>query len=516
MTISSEACHQRAATFSYRGFAHLLGPAFLAHVAIVFPIMMAARPLLDDMGRGAWGYFMWTDFGGRFLADGLFYLINLGSPAVSVPYMNQLIAALLLAASASLLAAALGMRNGVLAALAALPLGAHPYFLENLSYVFDSPQMAAGVLTSTAAAVTIWHVARWYGVLLAAALVFCSFGLYQPTVNIYFCTAAFFVAKASLTNSGIPVRLIRDYAASGLLASCGYWLVVEGFIFPFTDEYTSHYSEVAPLNDIAWTVWNNSVEYWRLVWRDWAGSILFFFISAVVILGSLFMVLDFGRRKLPVRNLALAIGILVLAIFFQYGGLLILENQRWVARSFVSFGCLPALLGLQIVAVADGALRSGQRIIGAACLVPVVGLAYSLYLFAYALGGGLLAQKDYEDVLSTRILDDLAELPDAESLRYFALIGSAPVSLELLNSAQKFPVIPHIVQNPLDSGWRWGSILLVKKGLWLEVSPEALSPEAIAQSGREPVLKSVTYDIYVFDQTAVIVFDENPTRWRGL
>jgi len=513
MTISSEACHQRTESFSYRGFAHLLGPVFLAYVAVVFPIMMVARPLLDDMGRGAWGYLNWSNFGARFLADGLFYVINLGSPAVSVPYLNQLIAALLLAASASLLAAALGLRNGTLAALAALPLGAHPYFLENLSYTFDSPQMAAAVLTSTAAAVVVWRVAGWRGTLLAAGLVFCSFGLYQPAANVYFGAAAFFVAKTLLTNNGIPLRLIRDYAVSGLVGSCGYWLVPE-LLLPPDDDYTLYYSQIAPLSDMAPTIWHNTIEYWRFVWRDWAGSVLSVCITAVVVLGALLMVRDSNRRQLPVGNLALAVGILVLAMFFQYGALLILEHPRWVARSFVSFGCLPALLGLQIVAAADAALRSGQRVIGAACLVPIVGLAYSLYLFAYALAGGLLAQKDFEDVLSTRILDDIAELPDAESLRYVALVGSAPVSLELLNSAQKFPLIPHIVQNPLDGDWRWGPMLLQTKGLWLARSEEAVSPDAI--SALEPVLKRVTYDIYVLDQTAVIAFDENPTGWRGL
>jgi hypothetical protein len=393
-------------------------------------------------------------------------------------------------------------------------LGAHPYFLENLSYMFDSPLMAAAVLTSTAAAVIVWQLSRWYGILLAAGLVFCSFGLYQPAANIYFCTAAFFVAKTLLTQSAMPVRLIRDYAVSGLLASIAYWLAKDAFV-QASDTYAVYYSEMPPLSGIAQTVWDNVIEYWRLVWRDWGGSLLFVFLIAVVVVGALLMVRD-GDRKRPTGKLSLAIGVLVLAFFFQYGALLILEHPRWVARSFVSFGCLPALLGLQIVATADAALRSGQRIIGAVYLIPVAGLAYSLYLFAYALGGGLLAQKDFEDVLSTRIVDDLAELPDAQSLRYVAVVGTAPVSLELLNSAQKFPLIPHIVQNPLDGDWRWGPMLLQTKGLWLEMAPEPVSPDAIRNGALEPVLKRVTYDVYVVDQTAVIVFGDNPTAWRGL
>src|SRR5688500_4975294 len=101
MTISGGQRPQRAEIFSCRGFAHLFGPAFLAYIAVVFPMMMVARPMLDDMGRGAYGYFRWGETGGRFLADGLYYLINFGAPAISVPFLNQLIAALLLAASAT-------------------------------------------------------------------------------------------------------------------------------------------------------------------------------------------------------------------------------------------------------------------------------------------------------------------------------------------------------------------------------------------------------------------------------
>ena len=69
------------------------------------------------------------------------------------------------------------------AALVAFPLGAHPFFLENLSYKFDALSMSLAILLAVLPIVALDAGRRgwWLGVLA----IFASLNFYQPAINVF-------------------------------------------------------------------------------------------------------------------------------------------------------------------------------------------------------------------------------------------------------------------------------------------------------------------------------------------
>jgi hypothetical protein len=157
----------------------MFAAAFAANSFACLPLIFVNRPLLDDMGRSIEGYLAWVA-DGRPLASVFFYLINLGKPAVNLAPLGQILALAILAMACVSLAASFQMRNPIQAAIGTLPLGANPYFLENLSYQFDAPLMAAAVLCAVVAANIL---SKDGGVRFSSCLfLVAALMLYQPAV----------------------------------------------------------------------------------------------------------------------------------------------------------------------------------------------------------------------------------------------------------------------------------------------------------------------------------------------
>ena len=207
---------------------NLFYPILAANGLIYLPIILAGRPLLDDMGRSLAGHTLWGKTG-RPLAELLFVLSNLGYPTSAAQISSQLIALVFLALSGLVVATLFDIRSKVLAAVCTAPLTAHPYFLENMSYIFDAPSMAAAVFCAVLAVYMVATNLSWRSGLVALTLTFCSLLLYQPAVNVVFVMGAFTVAWDLLkAQPSRAVRLGLFFAGSGIAAVGLYWALLAG------------------------------------------------------------------------------------------------------------------------------------------------------------------------------------------------------------------------------------------------------------------------------------------------
>ena len=207
---------------------NLFYPILAANGLIYLPIILAGRPLLDDMGRSLGGHTLWGKTG-RPLAELLFVLSNLGYPTSAAQISSQLIALVFLALSGLVVATLFDIRSKVLAAVCTAPLTAHPYFLENMSYIFDAPSMAAAVFCAVLAVYMVATNLSWRSGLVALTLTFCSLLLYQPAVNVVFVMGAFTVAWDLLkAQPSRAVRLGLFFAGSGIAAVGLYWALLAG------------------------------------------------------------------------------------------------------------------------------------------------------------------------------------------------------------------------------------------------------------------------------------------------
>jgi hypothetical protein len=123
-------------------FAILLALYFL----ILYPILRANRYYDDDLKRALIGRTGW-DSNGRPLTTLLMKLLQCyDSALVDISPLTQIGAVAILAWVGVLIARRYAMRSPWMAALVAFPLGAQPFYLENLSYKFDALSMSLAML----------------------------------------------------------------------------------------------------------------------------------------------------------------------------------------------------------------------------------------------------------------------------------------------------------------------------------------------------------------------------------
>jgi len=109
------------------------------------PIISTGIPYIDDMGRSIWGYSGWED-NGRPIAMIIMRFISLGIPLQNIHPLPQLLGALIIGISGLIFFKIVGhTQQKVAVYCCALSFLINPFFLENLSYQYDSLPMSLSI-----------------------------------------------------------------------------------------------------------------------------------------------------------------------------------------------------------------------------------------------------------------------------------------------------------------------------------------------------------------------------------
>ena len=474
--------------------------AFAVNSFACLPLIFANRPLLDDMGRSMEGYLDWAA-DGRPLASVLFYLINLGKPAVNVAPLGQILALAILAAACVSLSAAFRVRNPIQAAIGTLPLGANPYFLNNLSYQFDAPSMAAAVLCAVMAANTLTKaggVRFSSGLLLIAALM-----LYQPAACTFLVIIFFSIAIRSFHQengfSFIFKKLGELLAVS--IVSVGFYILAVSFKL---NVYAIENGSAWKLDEAVPGVWKNLSNYWWRIYEDWHTD--FAALAAGLVIATALGSLLVSGPSRGVSQRVMAATCVIGAILFSLGPLLLLGDLNLLKpRIFLGLGAVLAVSSLQVLRVTSigGAPRG---VFNAILRLPVYGLAYSLIVIAYATAAAAAAQKEFEDSFLSRVAYDIDSVSNATT-HTIGFIGSPPISPILANTGRKYPAVLRIVPNPIADNWYWGHRKMQFYGVALGYGevPDKLA-DLIRAGKLPPALSRLQYDIYIHDELAIVRF----------
>jgi hypothetical protein len=470
---------------------NLFYPILAANGLIYLPIILAGRPLLDDMGRSLAGEGLWAKTG-RPLAELLFVLSNLGYPTTAAQISSQLIALVFLALSGLVLATLFDIRSKVLAAVCTAPLTAHPYFLENMSYIFDAPSMAAAVFCAVLAVYMVATNLSWRLGLVTLTLTFCSLLLYQPSVNVVFVMGAFTVAWDLLkAQPRRAVRLGLFFVGSGIAALALYWVLLGG-----SASLEMHYPSrgIGPIHIF--------LSYWSRVWEDWGPNRIFFVFLLILIPGLSLFFWRADRANNYAARIIVAALIIALAISLQNGFLLFISYEWPFPRTYVSFGTILALVALTVAAISEKVHSRASRFLLNA---PSFATYYALFVVASATGSVMTAQRWFEFGLVMQITQDVSSLNGGPNLQSVRMVGVAPVSPVMANTIRKFPVIKRVVANPIQNDWIWGHILFqYYAGLWWRQDLRTLDVQQL--DNLHPSLVRPSYLIFVLGDRVIVKF----------
>lgn len=481
---------------------------------VLYPILRANRPCNDDLIRMLTGAYSWN-VNGRPLTTALMRVLEGNLPRlVDFAPLPQILAIALLALAGVAIARQYAIKSQWLAALLVLPLGAQPFFLENLSFRFDAVAMGASVLLAVLPISVCRADLRGFALGTLALLgCLCS---YQPSLNVFliFVLLDLVAAQARNESPGAMARLATFYTGEALLAM----LVYQWKVAPSIKDWIHEHSQMI-----------HSPQQWDLVvsnaktmgsfllhalaprWTPVLLGLLALSAVASIVLGLRYALASAAMRAQPVWIRAcltlLAVLLPCAALACVAGPMLLLVSPFVAPRVFPSVGALicASLIVLHI------ALR--QWLPGwahALCYTVAAIWALAMLSFASIFGNALSAQQQYETQIASQLANDLAELKQKQTITRFLLDGSAGLSPLSAHAAETFPLLDSLVQPYLMSNDFATRNFLKLFGIGLEEAREDPSGHAaadawLARACDAPVLYVRNrYTLRVVGTTAVI------------
>jgi len=429
----------------------VFGILLLLYSLILYPLLRADRYYNDDLKRALIGRAGW-DSNGRPLTTLLMRMLQCYDHAmVDISPLPQIGAVAILAWAGVLLARRYSIGPSWMAALAAFPLGAQPFYLENLSFKFDALSMSLAMLLAVLPILQLRDGRRawWLGVLA----LFGSLCFYQPALNAYLVFVLVEWVTMQLQRvppSLLAKRLIGRFMQVGTAMLLYYLLVgthISGWVKHSSERIHGWRELPLPLTHF--------VDFYDYVGSSFNGHWWMYFGPLLVVL-ALFPVvigichaLSFRPTSgTPVALLLCLAAVLtpLAALIAALGPMLLLRQPEIGPRVLMGLGAV--LAGALVVMQA--ALRqwhvSPKWAVAAACM-----LALGMCILASAYGNAALAQKNYEDRIASSLADDLAQLRVSRGVHAFLLDGTAGYSPVTAHVIEQLPLVRALVPTYLTS-----------------------------------------------------------------
>jgi hypothetical protein len=480
---------------------------------VLYPILRANRPYNDDLVRALNGAYGWNA-NGRPLTTLLMRALEFDLPSlVDIAPLTQFLAIALLALSGTLIARRYALSSPWLGALLTLPLGAQPFFLENLSFRFDAPAMALAMLLALLP-VTMWRH-KPYGFWLGAVCLLGCLCSYQPALNVFliFVLLDLLAAMAERSEPRQIARLACRYTAQTFLALAVYEWKIAPSIKEWVQEHSQTIHGIRDLDVVthnAKTMGSYLLDAMPHRWMQTLVPLLILMALAPLLIAFRYsFATSAPPRPLWLKIVSIAFALLapLAAAASLAGPMLLLVSPIIAPRVFISVGALISS-GLIALYVAGNATTNRWTTY---LIYAVAGIwATCMLAFANAYGNAQVAQGQYEDRIATQLSDDLAELRANRGVKQFLLDGSAGLSPLTAYGASRFPLLNTIVPTYLQDHDFMSRYFVKQYGTGMDEVREnpagnALADGLLARACNAPPLYSRNrYTLRLLGDTAVV------------
>lgn len=402
-----------------------------AYLLAFSSILRANFNYIDDMTRCAIGMNGW-DGGSRFLSMYLAKLVHGDSYLADVSPLPQLIAILLLALSGAAVVRVLGGDKpaSFWTLAAVLPLGLSPYFLECVSYKYDSPYMALSILVSAAPLLLAGRGGwRYRAAAALGSLAMCT--SYQASSGVFPMLAVLLAFRR--WNGGEDWRkTVRFLLESALCYGAGV-LVFQTVFLPLDNGYIE--VGLPPVRQIPAVFLSHLKTYYSLVRSDFKKEWL---LLALLLMLLFLYTAARGSARRAVPALAGAAAALAAMLALAFGLYPFLTAPLFEPRAMFGFGVLLALLG---VYAAQADIRPLP-----VKLVPLA-LSWLFFTFSFTYGNALYVQREYNDFRTVNVIQELNRLEafrseEKKTVQIFGSVGLAPI---LRNQPQNYGMLNRLV-----------------------------------------------------------------------
>lgn len=411
------------------------------YVLGIFSIIRANYKYIDDYGRVLHGYKGWDDFS-RYTSVLLSPFIHADNYLTDISPIPQLMACVLLSAAGIIVIRAITNRENasinIWQIIAVVPMGLSPYFLECLSYKYDSVYMALSIFAAVIPIVLVDTNLWGFGILSCIGTLI-MLTTYQASSGIF----PMLVVMVSVIkwSQGEDIKKIIKESLSGAAGYLSGVVIYKFIIMKEVDEYVS--SAVAPFSEIL----SQFCNYYSQVVKDF--KTWWLLLIAVIMLAFIYSFVS----KSNVNKLAaflvgcLTIGVLIVLAFGMYP---ILQKASYNPRAMYGFGVMVSF-------VAVGSVSRHEAYM--ARLVTVA-LSWTFLIFSVSYGNALAEQARYTEMRVTSVVNDIKDLDmmnDGETvtLQIAGSIGKSPV---IRNVPQdNYTILERLVPETFAEGWKWST-----------------------------------------------------------
>lgn len=431
--------------------------AYIAGLVYILPIIIAGRMFNDDIGRATEGYTKWG-VNGRPLSDWIMEGLSFGFPISNLSPFTIIIALLITVLCGALLAEHFGVEDKAKRNILALSFIISPFYLENLSYQFDSLPMALSLLFASLAFTIQGKFRPLAGCAFGTVLLIGTMCLYQPSINIYIILVCFAAILAGVNSeSGILITALYR-AISLLVAQVIYSLaIVPAFIEG--DYNTNHSIMITEKPDPVGLLFSNIQAFYDRVSNSLDTTACVIAVALVVLLSLIWMKSLFTRNtnknKLNFALDKLTILIALPVIFICIAGPLLLlykpvTNPRVLlgvnAIVFIGVFCATYLLS-----------RYWKYLM----IVPMV-YAFSL---SAVYGNASTMQKRLDEFRAAAIAKDINNIN--RPFKNLVFIGMPEISKVSNKYADNFPVIRQLITPSIRENWVFANYFMRQYGVYL-------------------------------------------------
>lgn len=486
------------------------------YFVVLFPILRADRYYNDDLKRALIGHQSW-DATGRPLTTLLMRALQYYDRSmVDISPLTQFGAIAILAWIGVLIARRYAIKSPAMAALAAFPLGAQPFFMENLSYKFDALSMSLAMLLALVPMLATTDDRRgwWLGVLS----LFASLNFYQAAVNAYLVFIVLEIVLAQLKDR--PLRELARRFFSRILQAVVTMLLYQLIVGVHINGWVKQNSEkIHTLQELP-LIAKNFIDTYAYIgaslnsqWWLYLGPVLILMALVAVVVGILYALKQRSTRRVGVTATLFASSFLMplVALVCVLGPMLVLVKPLMAPRVFMGVG---ALLSVALI-VSYSALqvwgRSERWSIALGSM-----LALGMCTFASAYGNALGEQKRFEERIASRLADDLAEVRVTHSIHSFLLDGTAGYSPVAAHVIGQIPLIRALVPTYISADDMFHTHMFFQYFMRDDMSDMRLRTDADAMYSRSLILSKAddipvtiateAYDLRLIDGVALVTF----------
>lgn len=452
-------------------------------------------PYIDDTARQltgktdfAWSYSRWGSEVASWLVQGSRHLTDMG-------LTTHILTGLILTLASILVVYVLNSYQlSLRSSLASLLIGLNPWFLQCVSFRFDSPYMALSILFSVLP--FLWWTGNLRSYFLASLIsIFLMCNTYQLSSGLYIVMVLALSLQALLKQSAWK-QVVKKMFLSMLSYVAGMGL------YKIETHFNSELAKrggtvaVASLKEMPATIIKNIDGYYRTIigqsakiWLMTGFLVLLFFVVTMICTSQI--------NKFKATGLVFLY--LGLASILSYGMLLLFSQTlaEWTPRYAYGFGFFMAVT---VILIPKNEKKwSKTYLIGNVC----AGLFfYYMLSFPLIYASNLSAQQEAFQRQSMQLATDLKEIvtPERQLVKMNAFFKESPI---VENSARNYPILKKLIPNNADL--YWPNVLLFNTYTQLNVSIQSINDEEFKNTTKTLEVSNVYWDIYTSEDQIFVI-----------